>query len=164
MTKVSAVLEDGILLLTIDENNMFEVAPIDGVSEEPWGFVLSAEAAKDPSVYRYARYAGKNIVVCFGPWDNNGFTLFKRTWVGVQENQLVSIEVFQEEDNAFFVGIVPVELTPNRTGLIEPNGELLTIEMTPVFELRTSYPLHRLMNPELYMKYERYLLGGGDDV
>jgi len=70
----------------------------------------------DMSVYRYARYVGKNLIVCFGPWNGNSFELFNRTWIGVQENQLVAIEVFFHEEGNFIVGIVLWSLV--LTGLV----------------------------------------------
>jgi len=37
---------------------------------------------------------------------------------------------------------------------------LLTISMNPVYEVRANYMLSKLMNTELYLKYERFLLEG----
>jgi len=160
MGTISAELEGEQLYLTLDDSSVFLVDPEYDVREEPWGFAMGHEAVMDMSVYRYARYIGKNLIVCFGPWNGNSFELFNRTWIGVQENQLVAIEVFFHEEGNFMVGVVPVELSPDKTGIIQPLENLLTISMNPVYEVRANYMLSKLMNTELYLKYERFLLEG----
>jgi len=60
----------------------------------------------------------------------------------------------------FIVGIVPVELSPDRTGIIQPLENSLSISMNAVYEIRAKYMLPKLMNTDLYLKYERYLLEG----
>jgi hypothetical protein len=162
MGTISVQLDGDQLSITMDDKDTFLVDPETEVREEPWGFAISDVASKDLSIYRYARYMGKNLIVCFGPWDGNSFQLFNRTWVGVQENQLVAIEVFQHEEGNFMVGVVPVDLTPDRTGIIQPLEDKLSISMNAVYEARSKYMLFNLMNTELYLKYERYLLEGLD--
>ncbi len=160
MGTISAELDGEQLYITVDDSSVFLVDPEHDVREEPWGFAIGHKSAMDMSVYRYARYVGKNLIVCFGPWNGNSFELFNRTWIGVQENQLVAIEVFFHEEGNFIVGVVPVELSPDRTGIIQPLENSLSISMNAVYEIRAKYMLPKLMNTDLYLKYERYLLEG----
>jgi len=60
-------------------------------------------------------------------------------------NQLVAIEVFFHEEGNFIVGIVPVELSPDRTGIIQPLENSLSISMNAVYEIRAKYMLPKLM-------------------
>jgi len=70
---ISAELDGEQLYITVDDSSVFLVDPEHDVREEPWGFAIGHKSAMDMSVYRYARYVGKNLIVCFGPW--NGIVL-----------------------------------------------------------------------------------------
>ncbi|WP_245533156.1 hypothetical protein [Coprothermobacter platensis] len=160
MGSICALFDGEQLSIELDEKETFIVEPEDEIREEPWGFALGYKYAQDLSVYRYARYMGKNLIVCFGPWNENSFDLFNRTWIGIQENQLAAIEVFQHEEGSFIVGVVPVDMSPDRTGIIQPLEDKLSISMNAIYETRSKYMLLKMMNPDLYLKYERYLLEG----